>query len=185
MNVEVVRPYLVGFLPNSIEIKNIFNPNRVVQKIELLQSTICKHTVALNHINLRELDSTYILLNRKQSNIKVLLKMTQIDPRVQINMLIERKLYSTGLKFCDFLLENNFEGLTRDQYDKLQKEKGFYNFIVKRRYAISKDIFKEYKVPIQHVMLLFQEVYPQTFIKNLIQMFDIKVKEIPYLEVSK
>lgn len=36
MNVEIVRPYLVGFLPNSIEIKNIFNPNRVVQKIELL-----------------------------------------------------------------------------------------------------------------------------------------------------
>lgn len=36
MQVECVRPYLVGFLPNSIEIKNIFNPNRVVQKIELL-----------------------------------------------------------------------------------------------------------------------------------------------------
>lgn len=30
INVEIVRPYLVGFLPNSIEIKNIFNPNRVV-----------------------------------------------------------------------------------------------------------------------------------------------------------
>lgn len=48
------------------------------------------------------------------SNIKVLLKMTQIDARIQINMLIERKLYSTGLKFCDFLLENNFDGLTRE-----------------------------------------------------------------------
>ena len=76
MHVECVRPYLIGFLANSIEIKNIFNPNRVVQKVELLQSTICKHTVALNHINLRELDALYILLNRKQSNIKVLLKMT-------------------------------------------------------------------------------------------------------------
>lgn len=30
MHVEIVRPYLVGFLPNGIEIKNIFNPNRVV-----------------------------------------------------------------------------------------------------------------------------------------------------------
>ena len=29
-------------------------------------------------------------------------------------MLIERKMYSTGLKFCDFLLENNFEGLSRE-----------------------------------------------------------------------
>ena len=36
MHVEVCRPYLIGFLPNSIEIKNIFNPNRVVQKVELL-----------------------------------------------------------------------------------------------------------------------------------------------------
>lgn len=53
-------------------------------------------------------------------------------------MLIERKLYSTGLKICDFLLENNFEGassgLSKDQYVRLQKEKGFYNFIVKQRY---------------------------------------------------
>ncbi len=82
MKVEIVRPYLVGFLPNSIEIKNIFNPNRVVQRIKLEQSIICRHTVALNHISQRELDSVYILLNRKQSNIKVLLKMTQIDPRI-------------------------------------------------------------------------------------------------------
>lgn len=35
--VAVVRPYLVGFLHNSvIELKCIFNPNRVVQKVELL-----------------------------------------------------------------------------------------------------------------------------------------------------
>ena len=74
--------------------------------------------------------------------------MTQIDARIQINMLIERKLYSTGLKFCDVLLENNFEGLTREQYEKLQREKGFYNFIMKKRFIIAKDIFKEYKVPV-------------------------------------
>lgn len=63
-------------------------------------------------------------------------------------MLIERKLYSTGLKFCDLLLENNFDGMTREQYDKLQREKGFYNFIIKHRYKIAKEIFKEYKVPL-------------------------------------
>eukprot|EP00347_Sterkiella_histriomuscorum_P020588 403337236 len=185
MHVEIVRPYLVGFLPNSIEIKNIFNPNRVVQKIELLQSAICRHAVAQNHICLRELDSMYILLNRKQSNIKVLLKMTQIDPRVQINMLIERKLYSTGLKFYELLLDNNFDGMTKEQYDKLQREKGFYNFIVKRRYYIAKDIFKEYKVPQQQVILLFSEIYPTIFIQKLIEMFDINVKEIPYFDLQK
>jgi hypothetical protein len=38
-------------------------------------------------------------------------------------MLIERKLYSTGLKICDFLLENNLEGassgLNNEQYVRL------------------------------------------------------------------
>lgn len=72
-----MRPYLIGFLPNSIEIKCIFNPNRVVQKIELLQSQVMRSTVALN---LRELDSLYALLSRKHTNIKVLLKLSQIDP---------------------------------------------------------------------------------------------------------
>lgn len=28
--VEIVRPFIVGFLNSCIEIKNIFNPNRVV-----------------------------------------------------------------------------------------------------------------------------------------------------------
>ena len=110
-------------------------------------------------INVKELDSMYVLLSRKNTNINVLLKLTQIDPRLQVNMLIERKLYSTGLKICDFLLENNFEGassgLSKEQYISLQKEKGFYNFIVKRRYTIAKEIFTEYKVPLSHVIMLF------------------------------
>ncbi len=106
LKVFIIRPYLVGFLPKSIEIKCIFNPNRVVQKVELLQSHVLRQTVAWN---VRELDSLYVLLSRKNTNIKVLMKCTQIDPRLQVNMLIERKLYSTGLKICDFLLENNLE----------------------------------------------------------------------------
>jgi hypothetical protein len=184
MRVAVVRPYLIGFLPNSIEIKCIFNPNRVVQKVELLQSQILRHTTALNS---RELDSLYVLVARKHTPIRVLLKLSQIDPRLQVYMLIERKLYSTGLKIFDFLLENNFEGassgLDKEQYVKLQKEKGFYNFIVKRRFAIAKEIFKEYKVPLSHVIMLFAELYPEAYIKNMISKFDVKVKDIPYHEL--
>ena len=183
-NIFVVRPYLIGFLPNAIEIKCIFNPNRVVQKIDLLQSQVIRQTVANN---VKELDSMFILLSRKNTNIKNLMKCTQIDPRFQVNMLIERKLYSTGLKICDFLLENNFEGassgLSKEQYERLQKEKGFYNFIVKQRYQIAKDIFKDYKVPLSQVIMLFADLYPDSFIKQLISMFDVKVKEIPYHEV--
>jgi hypothetical protein len=127
--------------------------------------------------NVRELDSLYVLLARKNTNIKVLMKCTQIDPRLQVNMLIERKLYSTGLKICDFLLENNLEsassGLNTEQYVRLQKEKGFYNFIVKCRYALAKEIFKEYKVPLSHVIILFAKLYPEAFIKRMINMFDV------------
>jgi len=68
----------------------------------------------------------YLLLSRKSTtNIRVLLKLTQIDPSFQVNMLIERKLYSTGLKICDFLLENpkQFEQggvmITKEQYIRL------------------------------------------------------------------
>ena len=99
-------------------------------------------------------------------------------------MLIERKLYSTGLKICDFLLENNLEsassGLNTEQYVRLQKEKGYYNFIVKCRYALAKDIFKEYKVPLSHVIILFAKLYPEAFIKRMINMFDVQIKDIPY-----
>jgi len=78
--VAVVRPYLVGFLQNSvIELKCIFNPNRVVQKIELLQSSILRHTVAHNQA---DLDSLYVLMARKNTSIKVLVKLSQIDPRL-------------------------------------------------------------------------------------------------------
>ena len=80
VRVAVVRPYLIGFLRNSvIEIKCIFNPNRVVQKVELLQSTVLRHTVALNEA---DLDSMFVLMARKNTTIKVLVKLSQIDPRL-------------------------------------------------------------------------------------------------------
>lgn len=198
LKVFVVRPYLIGFLPNCIEIKCIFNPNRVVQKVELLQSQILRMTVAYNNFRYTTtsdtyLDSLYVLLSRKNTNIKVLMKCTQIDPRFQVNMLIERKLYSTGLKICEFLMEQQgggnsssqsaVGGLSKEQYIRLQKEKGFYNFVVKRRYTIAKDIFREYKVPLSHVIMLFAELYPDSFIKKMVNMFDVKVKEIPYHEL--
>lgn len=53
----------------------------------------------------------FLLLKRQDSDIKVLFRMTQIEPPMQVRMLIERKLYSTGLKFCDFLILNAYEGL--------------------------------------------------------------------------
>ena len=56
---------------------------------------------------------------------------------------------------------------------------------MKRRFAIAKDIFKEYKVPLSHVIVLFAELYPESFIKTMITKFEVKVKDIPYHELLK
>jgi len=131
------------------------------------------------------LDSAYVLLNRKVSNIKVLLKLTQIDPNIYVHMLIERKLYSTSLKICDFLLDINYEWLTKEYYEKLQREKGFYNFIIKRRYQVAREIFQEYKVPLQQVVILFSELFPLIYLERLKELFEIDLKEIPYYDLKK
>ncbi len=55
--------------------------------------------------------------------------------------------------------------------------------MVKRRYTIAKDIFREYRVPLSHVIMLFTELYPDSMIKKMIAMFEVKVKEIPYHEL--
>ena len=36
LRVALVRPYIVGFMQNVIELRCVFNPNRVVQRVELL-----------------------------------------------------------------------------------------------------------------------------------------------------
>jgi hypothetical protein len=38
----------------------------------------------------------------------------------------------------------------------------------------------EYKVPLSHVILLFADLFPEGFIKQMVANFDVKVKEIPY-----
>ena len=54
---------------------------------------------------------------------------------------------------------------------------------MKRRYQIAKDIFREYKVPLSQVIMLFAELYPESFIKQMITKFEVVVKEIPYNEL--
>ena len=75
--------------------------------------------------------------------------------------------------------------MTREQFEKLQREKGFYNFVVKRRFVIAVDIFQEFKVPLQHVIMLFSELFPQVFVQRLIEMFDVNIKDIPYYELQR
>jgi len=107
--------------------------------------------------------------------------MTQIEPPVQVSMLIERKLYSTGLKFCDFLILNAYEGMRQEDYEKLQKEKGFYNFIIKKRFELAEEIFQRFRVPVYNVILLFKNLYPEIYIRNMTTKFKVDLKQVPFL----
>lgn len=53
---------------------------------------------------------------------------------------------------------------------------------MKKRFIIAKEIFKEFRVPVQLVLLLFADIFPRVYISRLIEMFEINTKEIPYYE---
>jgi len=44
------RPYLVGYAEAYIEIKNVFSPNKVIQKLSLRETQAVHHSVARNEI---------------------------------------------------------------------------------------------------------------------------------------
>jgi len=48
IQVQVARPFLIGYLETGIEIKNVFNPNRVIQRVQLFQTQICKACITNN-----------------------------------------------------------------------------------------------------------------------------------------
>ena len=49
IKIQVASPYLIGFLQNShIEVRNIFNPNKIYQKIELEPCTFIQTAVSRN-----------------------------------------------------------------------------------------------------------------------------------------
>jgi hypothetical protein len=54
---------------------------------------------------------------------------------------------------------------------------------VKRRFKIANEIFKEYKVPLQLVILLFSEIFPKAYIARMVEMFEISLKDVPYLDL--
>lgn len=63
INVFLVRPYLIGIMENAVEIKSLFNPNRVAQVIKGVNLTECKFAInkgKLEDTHMAKLDSLLI-----------------------------------------------------------------------------------------------------------------------------
>ncbi len=49
---------------------------------------------------------------------------------------------------------------------------------------MAKEIFVQYKVPMQQVVTLFVELYPKVYMHRMIEMFEVNAKDIPYYDVQ-
>ena len=80
--IQVANPYLVGFLSNMvIEVRNIFNPNKIVQKIEIAAKAEFQFVSACvaQNINMKphqKLDDFYGIIKYEEIDDK--LKSTEV-----------------------------------------------------------------------------------------------------------
>lgn len=79
-------------------------------------------------------------------------------------------------------MNKNYERLNEKEYQEFQKGRAFYCFFVKKDYKLSISLLKKIKVPPEEVILLFTELYHKHAIDQMIDKFEIKVENIPYLE---
>lgn len=185
--VFVVKPYLIGLMEDAIEIKCLFNPNRVMQVIKDSEFNGCFASVKQGVVEngcLTKLDSLVIYSqgNEDEGRVNRLTEFMQINGKLQVINLIEHELYSTAMKICEFLINKNYENLEEKERDNFQKSRAFYCFFVKRDYKLSISLLKKVKAPTEEVILLFTDLFPRYAIDQMIERFEIKIKNIPYLK---
>jgi hypothetical protein len=58
-------------------------------------------------------------------------------------------------------------GLSDELYVKILRQKAFYNFIVLKRFYVTKEIVQRNLIPIEQVIALFQFIYPEAYFQIL------------------
>jgi len=56
-------------------------------------------------------------------------------------------------------------------YNGLLREKAFYNFLIRKRFIVSRDIIYRYLVPLPLVIALFSMIYPAAYLTQLDGIF--------------
>ena len=150
IKVLLVKPYLIGLMEDGIEIKCMFNPNKVVQIVKDPCFTNCQVAISqeITQNNfLIKLDSLYVysLEQSEESNEKNIHRISeyyQIDGKNQVNALIENQLYSTSMKICEFFMNKNYEQLNNQEYLEFQKGRAFYCFYAKKDFKLALSLLK-------------------------------------------
>jgi len=130
LKIQVASPYLVAFLQNSeIEVRNIFNPSMITQKIALDPCTFIQTCVAQNlrYIHQGRLDDFYVIFKRSENaqagapaeSECSILKLNQDKAESQLSLWHRHQLYSTSLKFVDYLQDFNLKGVSKELYDTI------------------------------------------------------------------
>ena len=114
VKIMIANPYIVAYLQNNqIEVRNIFNPLRIFQKIELDTCMFVSLCVAQNLLKKHQgrLDDFYVIIKNQlmgttgsaPQDMFTMIKFKQERAELQLSLWYELKLYSTSLKFIDFL----------------------------------------------------------------------------------
>lgn len=86
----------------------------------------------------------------------------------------------------DFLEDYNLKGgVPEALYQKILCRKAFYNFIVRKRYFVTKDIVNRMLVPLHQVIALFSFIYPEAYFEKLQSAFKQDISEITNLKEIK
>lgn len=77
-----------------------------------------------------------------------LIKFKQTLPERQLELWHKGQMFSTCLKFINYLQDYNLKGVPKEYYNTILKQKAIHNFVVKKRFLVTKDIVSRYLVPL-------------------------------------
>jgi ribosomal protein S16 len=63
-------------------------------------------------------------------------------------------------------------------YNTLLREKAFYNFLIRKRFYVTRDIISRYLVPLPLVIALFSMIYPAAYLMKLNETFGHRDKSL-------
>ena len=67
------------------------------------------------NLQMKIMDAMFLMLVDDQTNTKILVKLSQKTPDIQIQKLMKQSMYNTTCTFAEVLLENDFEKLTNQE----------------------------------------------------------------------
>jgi hypothetical protein len=113
-----------------------------------------------------------------------MIKFKQEKPDHQLGFWLNYKLFSTSLKFIDYLSDFNLNQ-SGELYSKLLRLKAIHNFTETKRYIVAKDIISRYLMPLPQVLVLFSSILPEAYFNILKDKFPKCTNEINLKKIKR